>query len=452
MEHPQDDILKNLLQEVFSDYQPEPQAKTWDNIRAAIQPTSSPKTWAIFTRKWLLVGGILLIGAIGMWLPNVTETTHQTALVTNEISTPKIVKYGIEKFTCKKYSGLPNNPLKAMLTTKLATNNGELTSVKKIIAIEKTVKLIDEKLSNNRLFEQKIMSSIPNLVQQENTGAIKKTSTLSIDYDKSMANNTKAESLNQESTAMPQIMPTTETIEHIKHSLPLNTLLAKPININSATPISLPALKEMEGAKKILRRSTFIQFSLTPLNTYRMLQINRSGVQNIKTNSLFDNQRNGISVDFGITKQLAHHWSVRTNLTYLRMQQWINFEVANTNEYLVYNTVANKVEPVAASTTQHEVINMVGAGVNLQKYFKRVEKNRYFLSTGIQLMYNTTEKQANSLVNTSAGFEHIINNNCFVTIEPTASFFMNGTNDSQGLIHTKWYNVGVKIGMSYRIK
>jgi hypothetical protein len=134
------------------------------------------------------------------------------------------------------------------------------------------------------------------------------------------------------------------------------------------------------------------------------------------------------------------------------MQQWINFEVANTNEYLVYNTVANKVEPVAESTTQHEVINMVGAGVNLQKYFKRVEKNRYFLSTGIQLMYNTTEKQANSLVNTSVGFEHVINNHCFVTIEPTASFFMNGTNDAQGLIHTKWYNVGVKIGMSYRIK
>ena len=97
MEHPQDDILKNLLQEVFSDYQPEPQAKTWDNIRAAIQPTSSPKTLAIFTRKWLLVGGILLIGAIGFWLPNVTESTHQKALVTNEISTPKILKYGIEK-------------------------------------------------------------------------------------------------------------------------------------------------------------------------------------------------------------------------------------------------------------------------------------------------------------------------------------------------------------------
>ena len=95
---------------------------------------------------------------------------------------------------------------------------------------------------------------------------------------------------------------------------------------------------------------------------------------------------------------------------------------------------------------------MVGLKADVQRFFKVTGRNRYFISAGSQLMIEPSEKQTNVFINASAGFQHLVNKNCFLTIEPTASYLLNNIDDSKSLIQTNAYNLGLKVGVSFRVK
>jgi hypothetical protein len=95
---------------------------------------------------------------------------------------------------------------------------------------------------------------------------------------------------------------------------------------------------------------------------------------------------------------------------------------------------------------------MADLKADVQRFFKITGRNRYFISGGSQLMIEPSEKQTNVFLNASAGFQHLVNKDCFLTIEPTASYLLNNINDSKSLIQTNAYNLGLKVGLSFRVK
>jgi hypothetical protein len=67
-------------------------------------------------------------------------------------------------------------------------------------------------------------------------------------------------------------------------------------------------------------------------------------------------------------------------------------------------------------------------------------------------MYEPNEKQTNVFINASAGFQHVVNKDLFLTIEPNASYLLNYINDSKSLVQTNAYNLGLKVGVNFKVK
>ena len=199
---------------------------------------------------------------------------------------------------------------------------------------------------------------------------------------------------------------------------------------------------------------------IMPLQTYRILTVNSQNIQNLQTNNTFDSERNGWAFDLGITKRIGNKWNLRSGISYLKMRQWAEYQV-NTNNISVKNSnnYSNAVsvgnndnEFIGQTRIEQKTLQMVGLKADVQRFFKVTGRNRYFISGGSQLMYESTQKQSNIFINASAGFQHLVNKDCFLTIEPTASYLLNNINDSKSLIQTNAYNLGLKVGVSFRVK
>ena len=197
-----------------------------------------------------------------------------------------------------------------------------------------------------------------------------------------------------------------------------------------------------------------------PIQTYRILTVNRLDVQNLQTNNLFDSERNGFAFEVGITKPIGNKWNFRGGVSYLKMRQWAEYQI-NTNNISVKNSnnysnaaivVDNRPEFVGKTQIEQKTLQMVGLKGDVQKFFKVSGRNRYFISAGSQLMYEPNEKQTNVFISASAGFQHVVNKDLFLTIEPTASYLLNNINDSKSLIQTNAYNLGLKVGLSFKLK
>ena len=197
-----------------------------------------------------------------------------------------------------------------------------------------------------------------------------------------------------------------------------------------------------------------------PIQTYRILTVNRLDVQNLQTNNLFDSERNGFAFEVGITKPIGNKWNFRGGISYLKMRQWAEYQI-NTNNISVKNSnnysnaavvAGNGTEFIGKTQVEQKTLQMVGLKGDIQKFFKVSGRNHYFLSGGSQLMVEPTEKQINVFINASAGFQHVVNKDLFLTIEPTASYLLNNINDSKSLIQTNAYNLGLKVGLSFKLK
>jgi hypothetical protein len=251
------------------------------------------------------------------------------------------------------------------------------------------------------------------------------------------------------------------TIQEIRYVKPIETLKNKDFVI-SKPQFELAKINQISFAKeaKPIRRPTYISLSIMPLQTYRILTINHRDIQNLQTNNLFDAERNGFALELGMVKPIANSWNFRSSFSYLKMRQWAEYQV-NTEEVSVKNAASNSNsvavgindnEFIGQIHTENKTLQMVGLKADVQHFFKLSGRNRYFISTGTQLMYETNEKQTNVFLNASAGFQHVVNKDLFLTVEPTASYLLYNINDSKSLIQTNAYNLGLKIGVNFRVK
>jgi hypothetical protein len=250
-------------------------------------------------------------------------------------------------------------------------------------------------------------------------------------------------------------------IEEIRYIKPVETLKNKDF-VLIKNELMLPQISEinLNREAKPIRRPLYISVSITPLQTYRILTVNNKNIQNLQTNNLFDSERNGWAFELGIMKAIGNKWNFRGNISYLKMRQWAeyqvnteNISVKNANNYS--NAVAvgnNDNEFIGQTRIEAKTLQMVGLKVDIQRFFKITGRNRYFISGGSQLMVEPAEKQTNVFLNASAGFQHLVNKDCFLTIEPTASYLLNNINDSKSLIQTNAYNLGLKVGVNFRVK
>lgn len=121
-------------------------------------------------------------------------------------------------------------------------------------------------------------------------------------------------------TTMPE---NTSVIEQVRYISPMESLRNKDftltkIALNSSviTPIIFTNLEA-----KPIRQHTYLNMSITPIQTYRILIINNHSIQKVQTSNLFDSERNGWQFDLEIIKPIGKLWNFRTNLSYLRIRQ-----------------------------------------------------------------------------------------------------------------------------------
>ena len=204
-------------------------------------------------------------------------------------------------------------------------------------------------------------------------------------------------------------------------------------------------------SQKPLIKSTYLSVSFTPLQTYRILKIDNPDIVSLQRNKLLDPERNGFEATLGITKSINSSWNFRGGISFLKMRQWAEYKVS-TDKYLVKNNNQGTIEQITQNKVESENLEMIGLHADVQRLLRISGRNRYFISTGTDVMYHPSNSQLNTFLQVSGGIQHAINTQCFLTIEPTASYMLNNINHSSNLIQTSAYNLGLKVGLSYRIQ
>jgi hypothetical protein len=250
-------------------------------------------------------------------------------------------------------------------------------------------------------------------------------------------------------------------VQEVRYVKPLDLLKNKDF-VSLKNQMELPNIKIQQPNRdpKPVVRPIYLSLSFTPLQTYRLLTVSRREVQNLQTNNLFDSERNGYALQIGLTKPMGNTWNLRGSLSYLKMRQWAEYQI-NTDNIAVKNSsnysnaatsVNNENEFIGETQVEAKTLQMIGLEADIQKFVKTTGWNRYFISAGSQVMYEPSEKRSNIFINASAGFQHIVSKDCFLTIEPTASYLLNNINDSKSLIQTNAYNLGLKVGLNFKLK
>jgi hypothetical protein len=510
MKNKEEDILKRFLQDTFSDYEPEPSDSTWENIRKEIQP-HQPNVGAII-RQWIIpvVALLLLIGGVML---NVEDKKNNAELAIN--STKENINSDTQAIDYQKINK-ENSLNKSIANTtniseKINVNKAASKVDSKVLPkVEKPIEVPTSSINLNKpivkqnvqeysvstkeFVESNDKSTVPNLGSSVNEHVVVSVLTdnhtqtvVSQDTDNNVGENGVAQTDNNvvnlgkrstkhNSQSIVHIKESNENnVENVINHTPINNAVIeevryiKPLEILKnkdfvlvKNDISLPELKSLLINKdpKPLRRPTYMSVNFTPIQTYRIFTVNHLGVQKLQTNNLFDSERNGWAFELGIIKPIGNKWNFRGGISYLKMRQWAEYQV-NTNNISVKNSnnysnatvvTGNGTEYIGQTRIEQKTLQMVGLKGDIQKFFKVSGRNRYFLSGGSQLMYEPTEKQTNVFINASAGFQHVVNKDLFLTIEPTASYLLNNINDSKSLIQTNAYNLGLKVGVNFKVK
>jgi hypothetical protein len=510
MENHKEDILKNFLQDTFSDYEPEPSDAAWENIFAAIQP-DKPSFWTK-SKPWIASAVVLLTAAL-LWYGLGETEGDNTEIALNERRT------GIESdgsllakisTRAEKTNIESDGSLLVKIPTRAGKSDGSLlvkipTRAEEEIIVKSDAPKVEE--GNHpivgRQSDEVVVATDINLtastseqvqIMALNNGSVsgqvetlatskkdsqteittsKKTqsddSQTEITTDKKTQSDDSQTEITTDKKTQSDDSQTNTTqntvIEQVRYIRPMESLKNKDFTLTKIdlnAPVVTPSMLTNREAKPV-RQHTYMSMSITPIQTYRILTIQDQNVQNVQTNGLFDSERNGWQFDLGITKPIGKLWNFRTSLSYLRMRQWSEYQVGtdelvlrNTN-YGNYNNAPSQNAPaeleiVGQTVTESKMLHMVGLKMDVQKFIKITPKNRYFLSMGTQVMYENSQKQSNIFLNVSAGFQHVISNHTFLTIEPTASYSLNNFNDSRSLLQANGYNLGLKMGVSFRVK
>ena len=505
----EEDILKRFLQDTFSDYEPEPNEQTWENIHKEIQP-QHPKNGAGL-RQWIVpvVALLLLIGGV-LWNvkedknnnelalnsakenlnlgsqiidyqnittektlhENITNTHHKSEKIYVNKATSKVESMVIPKI--EKSLGLPT--FSTILTKPIVKQNVQeskefvetddklptIANLGNSVEKDNNVSILTNKHLRNAVILSNSVNTDNNLIEKQNIekGSVKLEKKNANYHSQLITQIEENKENNLENTANHTSI-NDAVIEEVRYIKPIEMLKNKDF-VLVKNDISLPEIANLLINKdpKPLRRPTYMNVSIMPIQTYRIFTVNHLGVQNLQTNDLFNSERNGWTFELGITKPIGNKWNFRGGVSYLKMQQRAEYQV-NTNNISVKNSynysnaavvVGNGTEFIGQNRIEQKTLQMVGLKGDVQKFFKITGRNRYFLSGGSQLMYELSEKQTNVFINASAGFQHVVNKDLFLTIEPTASYLLNNINDSKSLIQTNAYNLGLKVGVSFRVK
>ncbi len=551
MQNQEEDILKRFLQDTFSDYEPEPDEQTWEQIRTAIQP-QNPKTvgglkrWALPTLGLLFfMSGLIYVLnqnevkplEIAMKMENpeaeIVQRANSKNLIirglseketekispvvsvpTDHLEANKLSESGLkdekinrmnipksfnsvnldtDKINILKSSNPVNldsdklSPVVTVLTdhfedSKVGTNsirpsildsevgtNSIRSSDYKTLLVSTTTS--NEGLGNNNLSESGLKDEKIN-----KSNVLKSSNSVNLDSDK--INILKSSNpINLDSDKLPPVV--TVPVDHVEENQQSHQAFSNAIvqEVRYVKPLELLKNKDFVSFKnqierpnikiqslnrdpKSVIRPIYLSLSFTPLQTYRLLTVSRREVQNLQTNNLFDSERNGYAFQIGLTKPMGNTWNLRGSLSYLKMRQWAEYQI-NTDNIAVKNlsnysnaatSVNNENEFIGETQVEAKTLQMIGLEADIQKFVKMTGRNRYFISAGSQVMYEPTEKRSNIFINASAGFQHNVSKDCFLTIEPTASYLLNNINDSKSLIQTNAYNLGLKVGLNFKLK
>lgn len=492
MQNPEEDILKRFLQDTFSDYEPEPSEQTWENIRTAIQP-NEPRIGGGIKRFIIpVVALLLLLGSVIVWNEK-SEESIDNKLVVNAKELPvsqlvskssgnveplEISKHNssktlrvnsvtpyveeVDKFPIARQQSetlvITDNPI-----GKTEVQNEEITTQPLLVSLDEKVALTENKHHELTITEGNISSESHFLVENNAQTNIGKTKKVQAKIGRILGEKSFSELPEQVTKSSGEFTNNISenhlaindaVIEEIRYTKPVELLKNKDFTLAKSN-FTRPEISKISNAKDVkpIRRATYLSISLTPLQTYRILTVNNRGVQNLQRNGLFDAERNGFAFEVGITKSIGNTLNFRSNIAYLKMRQWAEYQIS-TDELLVKNTATNtnSIEQIGQRRIESKTLEMVGFKVDVQKFLRTSGRNRYFIATGTQLMYDAGNNQANVFLNASAGFQHIINRNCFLTVEPTANYLLNNINDSKSLIQSSAYNLGLKVGLNFKVQ
>ncbi|MGX7687801.1 hypothetical protein ACWA1C_11600 [Flectobacillus roseus] len=426
MQNPEEDKLKRLLQDTFSDYEPEPSEQTWEYIDASIHP-HQPFSANLFKRLAIAAIALLLLlstGVIFMLEQKSTNFAHQLTL--------------------------------------LEKNKEHIQEIKSHLAVEK------ENDTNKKEGQNNLESTEKNILNTENSTALKGQKNALAQHSNQAKHRTFKGHEQSDLSPVLQLSESSEIPNHYtnkNHSpasinVPENGLKmdkfefmeSKNILVNQPK-IEWPIIEKFTVLKsqKPLIKSTYLSVSFTPLQTYRILKIDNPDIVSLQRNKLLDPERNGFEATIGITKSINSSWNFRGGISFLKMRQWAEYKVS-TDKYLVKNNNQGTIEQITQNKVESENLEMIGLHADIQRLLRISGRNRYFVSTGTDMMYNSSNSRLNTFLQVSGGIQHAINTQCFLTIEPTASYMLNNINHSSNLIQTSAYNLGIKLGLSYKIQ
>ncbi|MDI9872922.1 hypothetical protein [Flectobacillus rivi] len=424
MQNPEEDKLKRLLQDTFSDYEPEPSEQTWEYIDASIHPH---QPFAAKFAKRLAVAAIALLllisaGVIFMLKQNSQKSDFQVSLLEKN-----------KDYTQHKKSRLTITK-EASLLKKESQNSHSIPSKNNPVP-ESSFYLHHQKTFSSKQLTQ----AQPSRTEGDNntdSGLLSSPSS-STEALNNLTNHFSA------SIETPKLGIKIDKIESLKSK---NILVNQP-------RIELPIFANiiLNKPQKPVLKSAYLSVSITPLQTYRILKIDNPEIVSLQRNKLLDHERNGFEATIGITQSISNSWNFRGSISFLKMRQWAEYKI-NTDKYLVKNTNQGTIEQITQNKVESENLEMFGLHADIQRLLHIAGRNRYFLSTGTDVMYQLTNGQLNTFLQVSGGVQHTINAHCFLTIEPTASYMLNNINHSSNLIQTSAYNLGLKIGLSYKIQ
>jgi hypothetical protein len=514
MENHKEDILKKFLQDTFSDYEPEPSDASWENIFSAIQP-NQPTFWGkskpwiasvlvIITGVWLWYGstnveathgeiafnahepaGALVNGQVGtlatdenllVKTPTKAESERVGTLATDEnllVKTPTKARLATDenllvKTPTKAKAGLATDEnllVKTSTKARLATDENLLVKTPTKAASGRVETLATDEKNESSITKYSKEIIVKNNTPKEGGENHPTVEKQSDEVVVSKDNFTASTSGRVETLTTDESVTKNSIIEQVRYIRPVESLRNKDFTLTKITlnsPMITPIITPNREAKPV-RQHTYLSMNITPIQTYRILTINNHNVQNVQVNNLFDSERNGWQFDLGIIKPIGKLWNFRANLSYLRMRQWSEYQIG-TDELILRNNsgsssnsnpsqgTSSELEVVGQSVIESKNLHMVGLKIDVQKFFKITAKNRYFISTGTQMMYENSQRQSNIFLNVSAGFQHIVSKTTFLTIEPTASYSLNNFNDSKSLLQANGYNLGLKMGVSFKVK